>query len=394
MSTKQTHPKQPPKRKHKTTKKKKFLTTNMLILFIAVFAILLSVLLFVQNEELIDSNKELQKQIDLLKTQGLKNQEKLEKQEAKKFEEKLKDLTVEYTQHPQSKDKPKVESVKKEQKAKYFEEKLKDLEIEYTEHPDTQSYVQVPKEQKNLHTPIFTPPTGKKEEVVKPTKPVEKKIEKVVVQKPKLAIIIDDVTTSSQIKHIKNIGYNVNIAFLPPNKRHPNSAKIAKSLDYYMVHLPLQASNNRFDEAKTLHINDSVDKIEKRIQEISQIYPNSKFMNNHTGSKFTANKEAMERLFSVLKKYDYTFIDSRTTAKSYAKHAAKKYGVKLYSRNIFLDNNKDHKYIQKQLKKAVRIAKKTGLAIAIGHPYKSTFHTLKNSKDLLKDVEVVYVQNL
>ena len=47
-----------------------------------------------------------------------------------------------------------------------------------------------------------------------------------------------------------------------------------------------------------------------------------------------------------------------------------------------------------QLKKAIKAAKKNGMAIAIGHPYGITFKTLKESKHLLKDLELVYVHQL
>lgn len=352
-----TRKKQPPKNKKQHNVP--FLTTNMIILLVAVFAIVLSVLLFVQNQELIEQNQEVQ--------------EKLEKQLLAKKE---------------------FETKQKEQKAKYFEEKLKDLEIEYAENPTNSHFVEAVKppvvKDEVVHKPVELP----KDDTVIITPPSKPAQDVVASAKPKLAIIIDDVTTSNQIKKIKDIGYSVNISFLPPNDIHPNSAKIAKNLENYMIHLPLQASNNRFDEDKTLHINDSIQTIENRIQELSKLYPKAKYINNHTGSKFTADQKAMEKLFLVLKKYHYTFVDSRTTANSKATQAANKYGVKLFSRNIFLDNEKDHAYIKKQLQKAINIAKKTGLAIAIGHPYDATFEVLKSSKNLLKDVEVVYVNQL
>lgn len=212
--------------------------------------------------------------------------------------------------------------------------------------------------------------------------------------KPKLAIIIDDVTNQRQINRILKIGYNVNMAFLPPTKGHKHSAKITQNLEEYIIHLPLQASSSKYEEENTLYIDDTMSTIEKRIAYLRTLYPNTRFLNNHTGSKFTSNTLAMEKLLQVLKKYNYTFIDSRTTANSKAKAAAKKYGVKMFSRDIFLDNKKESGYIQNQLKKAIKIAKRDGMAIAIGHPYGVTFKTLKESKHLLKDLELVYVSEL
>lgn len=303
-----------------------------------------------------------------------------------------------------------------DQVAKYFEEKTKDLEIEYIKPIDNMQYIHNPKKDESVKFIYDEQP--KKEEkqqeiaeeyntdIVKkedtqeadPLKEKETPIQtEKVVQKsdlPKIAIIIDDVTNAKQVKSILDIGYDINMAFLPPTPRHQNSASIAQSLESYMIHLPLQASNFKYDEDNTLYVTDDISKIERRIKILSELYPKAKFINNHTGSKFTANKEAMDKLFSVLKKYDYIFIDSKTTAKSVAKEVGEKYGIRVLSRNIFLDNKKDKQYIQNQLKKAVDIAKKYGSAIAIGHPYSVTFEALEDSKELLKGVRPVFVDKL
>lgn len=298
-----------------------------------------------------------------------------------------------------------------------FEEKTKALEIEYIKNVDNNIYVE---KQKNKKEPenkfhyeeanygevddvVIKPHVKseiKKEQKSKIIKaiPVVEKIKekkKLKVYRPLVAIIIDDVTTKKQINKIQHIGYTVNMSFLPPTNGHKNSAKITRNLDHYMIHLPLQASHHyKYAEENTLNIIDSIKTIENRIVQLKKLYPNTHFINNHTGSKFTSNKEAMDKLMKVLKKYNYTFLDSRTTSKSVAGIYAKKYGVRMLSRNIFLDNKKDSKYIQKQLKKTIKIAKKFGSAIAIGHPYNITFKTLKDSKYLLKGVNLVYIDNL
>ena len=63
-------------------------------------------------------------------------------------------------------------------------------------------------------------------------------------------------------------------------------------------------------------------------------------------------------------------------------------------RDVFLDNTQNLKDIENELKKAVQIAKKRGFAIAIGHPKKQTLKVLKNSGDILKGVEVVYLKDI
>lgn len=214
------------------------------------------------------------------------------------------------------------------------------------------------------------------------------------IAKPKLAIIIDDVSTKYQLKKIQDIGYITTPSFMPPTPRHPNSAKIAQSLPFFMIHFPLEASNFSAEEKDTLHIDDSYEKIEKRVAQIRQWYPNAKYTNNHTGSKFTSNEEAMDKLFKALKKYDFIFMDSRTTAKSVGKEMAQKHDMPYIVRNVFLDNEQDFEYIQNQLKKAIKIAKEKGQAIAICHPHSITMKVLKESKHLLKDLDLVYLNQL
>ncbi len=212
--------------------------------------------------------------------------------------------------------------------------------------------------------------------------------------KPMLAIIIDDVSWKSQVKLLQSVGYPINMSFLPPTPRHKNSANAAQVLDQYMIHLPLQATSFKYEEKDTLHIGDSIEKIDKRIALLKNLYPKAKYINNHTGSMYTADYESMDKLMKVLKKYDFHFVDSRTTAKSVAVDTAKKNGVKVLSRNIFLDNKLEYAYIEGQLKKALKIAKRDGFAIAIGHPHKMTIKVLMGSKELLKDFEVVTIDKL
>ena len=213
--------------------------------------------------------------------------------------------------------------------------------------------------------------------------------------KPKIAIVIDDVTTQAQKDKILSMGYKINMAFLPPTKTHPDSAKIAQSLSFHMIHFPMQASGAfKGEEINTLTINDSYETIEKRVKQLREWYPNAVFTNNHTGSVFTENEEAVDKLFRALKKYNFVFVDSRTSAKSVAKKYAKKYDMSYIVRNTFIDNDRDFKSIQNQLKKAIEIAKKQGYAIAIGHPHTVTLEVLQDSKSLFREVEPIFINQL
>lgn len=213
--------------------------------------------------------------------------------------------------------------------------------------------------------------------------------------KPKLAIVIDDVSFQFHLKRIKKTGLKITPSFLPPNKAHPDSAKIAQKSKFYMVHLPLEAISHNSPEYITLKTTDSYEYMEANIKKFKKLFPRAIYYNNHTGSKFTANLEAMDKLYKIFKEQKIIFLDSKTTALSKAEKLAKKYGIKYYARDVFLDNSLDLNYIKKQLSQAVNIAKRKGYAIAIGHPHKNTLKVITNSKkDILKDVEVVYLKDL
>ncbi len=210
-------------------------------------------------------------------------------------------------------------------------------------------------------------------------------------KKPLLAIIIDDVAFANEVKKIKSLPFKVTPSFFPPTKRHPNTPKLAKEFDFYMVHLPLEALHYPHLEPNTLLVKDGQEHIDTRIRNIKKWFPRDEFLNNHTGSKFTSNVQAMTRLYKALDKNGLIFIDSRTSANTVALKVANSFGKKLLSRDIFIDNIADIAYIQNQLKKAIKKAKTNGFAIAIGHPHPKTFQALKISKSLFKDVKLVYV---
>jgi len=222
----------------------------------------------------------------------------------------------------------------------------------------------------------------------------EKKVKKLAKGKPKLAIILDDVCIRRQVRDIKNLHLKITMSFLPPNSRHPNSAKLASNESFYMVHLPMEAMHFTAEEPTTLHVKDSQKEISQRIGKIKKLFPKVKYINNHTGSKFTADELSVNRLINVLNIYHINFIDSRTTSKTKVPKVMKNFGLKYMARDVFLDHRMDKEYVKKQIRVAVLRAKKYGSAIAIGHPHKNTLLALKESKKLLSEVELVYINQL
>ena len=212
---------------------------------------------------------------------------------------------------------------------------------------------------------------------------------------PKLAIIMDDISTNAQASELKKLSIKVTPSIFPPEKQHPKTAELAKEFSVYMVHLPLQALNYTNEKANTLRTGDSKEKISQRIKDIKNDFKGVKYINNHTGSGFTSDFKSTLALLDELKNSEIYFIDSLTTNKSTVLDASKKLGLKYAYRDVFLDNEQNVSKILKMINNAVAVAKKDGVAIAICHPYKSTFEALKIAqKDAFNGVEVVYVDKI
>lgn len=210
----------------------------------------------------------------------------------------------------------------------------------------------------------------------------------------KLVIIMDDVSYARDVKAIQSTGLPIVLSFLPPSSRHPDSAALAKQQSKYMVHLPLEAIAFHDEEPNTLHIDSSEEEIEKRLDALKQLYPNVHYMNNHTGSKFTSDSEAMDRLIRVMKKEGLQFVDSRTIGTSKAREATGRYGMRYLTRDVFLDDQDGVANVKRQIKEAVVKAKRYGTAIAIGHPRVDTIRALKESKELFNGVQLVGIDQI
>lgn len=218
--------------------------------------------------------------------------------------------------------------------------------------------------------------------------------QEVLVSKPMLAIIIDDVSFGHDVRNIKALNLPLNLSFLPPSDRHRDSAKLAQKEPHYMVHLPMEAMSYGSEEPNTLHVGDHADAIEARIRQIKSLFPNVRYINNHTGSRFTADLGAMTKLIEALDREGITFIDSRTTGKTVVPELMQSLHRPYIGRDVFLDHDPEVASVKKQIRRAVAIAEKYGSAIAIGHPHKKTLQALSESKALLGQVDLVSIDTL
>ena len=77
--------------------------------------------------------------------------------------------------------------------------------------------------------------------------------------------------------------------------------------------------------------------------------PHAAGVNNHEGSRATADLPLMQALMPALRDRNLFFIDSRTTAATVAYDAAERAGVPAASRKVFLDDTPTKEAILAQL---------------------------------------------
>ncbi len=218
------------------------------------------------------------------------------------------------------------------------------------------------------------------------------------IPRPKVAIIIDDMGYHQQVgSRLLALDLNLTFSFLPnaPFTLEQEEQAWEKGRDI-LLHMPMEAQDPTWDPGPGgLYLRFSAEEIRTKVAENLIAVPHAIGSNNHMGSKFTENREAMHEVLSVLKKRELFFIDSYTTSRSTGLDEAGKMSIPTARRHVFLDNAQDQDKICHQLERLIALAKKQGWAIGIGHPNQATLKALTScKKHLLESVDVVGVHAL
>jgi len=152
-----------------------------------------------------------------------------------------------------------------------------------------------------------------------------------------------------------------------------------------IVHMPMENTGKTYGEEKfVLMTNMDNDTIQRRLNTALNLISMAVGMNNHQGSKASADQHVMSNVARIIKERDLFFLDSRTTVETIAVNTMEVFGVPTAQRNIFLDNDDDEAKIKQQLMKLIKKAKKDGSAIGIGHVKLKTLNVLKKEIPQLK----------
>lgn len=239
---------------------------------------------------------------------------------------------------------------------------------------------------------IKSPQSSKIQNQATPQKPNTQNLAS--ISKPKVLLIMDDLSKLSQIKSLESLPLNITPSIFPKTRYNgitPNLAKrVIQNGKSFMIHLPLEAQNFTQKELEPLKVGIDKQILKEQILQIKQDFPHLVYLNNHTGSKFTKSKADMKNLLEIFDELDLKFIDSVTIPNPASEILAREQKRLIMQRDIFLDNQTDVAYTKKQLTSLIQKAKKKGYAIAICHPHPSTFKALAQmQKELNAHLELV-----
>ncbi len=218
-------------------------------------------------------------------------------------------------------------------------------------------------------------------------------------QRPAIAIIIDDLG--------QQLGAGVRAVMLPAQLTysflpHTPYAKPLATLVHnrrkeVMMHLPMEALDHRpMGEGGLRPGMKRRDFVRVVLEDLASV-PHVQGINNHMGSLLTQQELPMRWLMEEIARHrPLYFIDSHTSKYSLARDVAVEYHIPSLRRQVFLDHDRDPAAIAYQFRRLLTLARRQGVALAIGHPHVETLAFLEQALPLLKaeGIDVLPVSRL
>jgi polysaccharide deacetylase 2 family uncharacterized protein YibQ len=194
----------------------------------------------------------------------------------------------------------------------------------------------------------------------------------------RLAIVIDDLGRSTDdLAPLERLGVPITYAVLPFEEQTPEVvAALRRSGAEILLHLPMEPTGGLDPGPGALLFGMAEDELEDRTAAALAAVPGAAGVNNHMGSRLSADEPSMRAILGVLAARRLFFLDSRTSAQSVGYRVASSLGVPAAERQVFLDPDPRPEAIRAQFARLLGVARQRGSAIAIGHPLPETLEAL------------------
>lgn len=198
-----------------------------------------------------------------------------------------------------------------------------------------------------------------------------------------LALILDDAGYNlEELQAFLDMPGPFTVAVLPnlPHSREAARMVLAAGKDL-ILHCPMEATGGENPGPGALFVGLEPQEIQVRLEQAFASVPGALGMNNHMGSRATADTALMTAVLGFLKREGKFYIDSRTTPDTVGPRIAQTLGVPFAQRNVFIDDDTTAEQIQSAWSRGVEEAKDRGSAILIGHVQnRAVLDILKNGE--------------
>ncbi|OUM24841.1 divergent polysaccharide deacetylase family protein [Pseudomonas putida] len=204
-----------------------------------------------------------------------------------------------------------------------------------------------------------------------------------------MSIIIDDLGQSpDRDSRTLALPGPVTMAIMPDTPHASDFARQAhKAGKTIILHMPMDPATGPYAWHPALPLPELASRLDAALAKV----PYAAGVNNHMGSRMTAQREAMTWLMGELQRRHLFFVDSRTSAATVAAAQAQAAGLAHVSRDVFLDDERTVEAIERQLRQGVELARRQGSAVLIGHPYPQTLQVLERALPQLKAEGIVLI---
>ena len=158
-------------------------------------------------------------------------------------------------------------------------------------------------------------------------------------ERGRIGIIIDDFgyRNDEVSDGFLDLDARLTYAVIPGHAHSASFGQKAVSAGFeVIVHMPMENTGKTYGEEEFVLMTD-MDKetIERRLKNALNQIPTAIGMNNHQGSKASADQHVMTNVAKVLKNKNLFYIDSRTTVETIGETTMEVFGVPSARRNIF-----------------------------------------------------------
>ncbi len=198
--------------------------------------------------------------------------------------------------------------------------------------------------------------------------------------RPKIVVVIDDLGLDrKRSKATVALPGPLTMSYMAyAENLKPQTTAAKRAGHELMLHVPMEPSSPTINPGPNVLISGMpADELRKNVEWNLNQLSGYVGINNHMGSRFTADSDGMKIVVQALKERGLLFLDSLTSGRSVAHDEARKAGIPFAIRNIFLDHEDNLDFINRQLERTEQVARRTGLAIAIGHPRDNTLTALR-----------------